>query len=533
MGAIPKFVTSRLASEAVGTPGVDTSGQRIAQTVANVSSKAFDTLNAYAVSEANKHITDFEIQLESIIEKNRQANADKPDQLVMGYKTSAKNLLQSTVKNIGSGLVRQSVSNMGQQVIKKKELGELKYQHNQRVSLATSNIEDSINNLAKTAYQFSKSGKTDQVAELYQKLDGVFIAGDSLLSPEQQRALRELGPQSIAKGEFTGLLESNPAEALSRINSGVFDDIFEPEELRSMKNTAGDALKGFDEKIKIETLSREFAGNTELYSGVVSGEVTLGDLEQMEETPFVNKMKAALIKERPKVNPRQAQKVYTELWDRWNQIKGDLKNNKTDATLEQLVRFQNDALQANIDGVLTDSEVKGFQKQLAPTLFKKISEKDGRVRGIPGISDFQPDTIYEAGYQVLTGWLESAGREDDIKAKAALFQNFITAVGDSKLQNIDEGYDLAQKVIYEQVRQENPRVRMLPNAPNAVMKESGKIDILPGKSQLKAQQKVNTPFQIREDAQGNRARVFYDKNNNPVRIEELDGEGNVTSTRDL
>lgn len=522
MGRIPKFTTQKLASSLVGTPGVDTSGANLARTIAQAADTSFRTTMALTNAQTNKKLTEFELELDNVTQQNRQEFESNPEKLTNSFVQKAQNLLQTSLANETNGAVRQKVNQLGRQRIEQQRINESVYEHNQKVKVAFDTSMSTMNTLGQEAFQRAKRGDYEGAFSQTQRgLDDAITTAGTILPSDKTSELSVIGPKNRATGALLGALESNnPAVVYDLLKREDVAPYLSPKEIKQFREEGRKAVKGYQERVEIEQNIEAFKNNAELYQGILTGQADLSVVEQMPDGHAKDLAKRYIIESRPEKTPQQKARAYTELWDKWAAMKDVIEDKPAKLSLKALVDFQNQALQAEVDGVITSSEAKDFQRTMAPVLFQKVSEADGRVGKSPvsrfiqsifGGAPTPSESSLNAGYKVINGWLNQAKRQDDLPAKARMLSDFITKHGGAKIETDQEAYDLAQKVIDNFVRQENPSIGMLPASPNAVMKESGRVDVLPGQSKLKPEGKIKQAFRVGvHKPTGKRVRVYED-----------------------
>ena len=133
MPKIPEFQRRKLASEVVGTPGIDPSGAQIGQSVAgffnNVTNTAANMLTR--VKEANdqsilaKTTTDLQVSFESAFNEHKEAFSDDPLNQTDKLKERLRKELTTVASGIKSPVVRQSLQRFGEGLVGSKLLKEM------------------------------------------------------------------------------------------------------------------------------------------------------------------------------------------------------------------------------------------------------------------------------------------------------------------------------------------------------------------------------------------------------------------------
>lgn len=527
MPRIPKFTTQRLASSVVGTPGVSNAGAELARDIAQSADVVFRTNIALTKAQTNEKLTQFELDLDELAQQNREENAGNPGNITSAFKEKARNLLNNSLTGVTNGAVRQEVNRLGRNTIQNRQINEQRHEHNQKVSLSFDKTMSTMDAIGREAFNRARRGDVEGAfSQTDPGLQRAFETSADILPADKQEEIRVAGLKNRATGALYGALESdNPAMVMELLKDERVAEQLTAGEIKNFRSRARRATQNLEAKIQLEDRIQTFAQDAEFFRGVILGEKNLADVQALPEGKSRDLAEEYLLVDRPEKSPTEKAKAYTALWTVYQGIKDSIEENPSELSLEQIINFQNDAVQAQIDGVISESKLQTMLGSFAPTLFEKVEETDGRFKSIPVVDFIKknffgkdtriPETSLDAGFQVIDGWLENSGRGEDLQAKAELLDSFVTQHGRLKIENIDEAYDLSQKVIQQFIREEHPELGMLPATPNSVMKETGRVDILPGQSKLKPEAKVKQAFKIGvhtdpQTGEQTRVRVFPD-----------------------
>lgn len=276
MPKIPRYQQRELASSVVGTPGVDTSGAKLAEVAGGVADSALKTFGEMAikrqeaanVAAANKSLIDFDLVLEGAQlehEKNFAGYRGAPTERMRAFKDRAFTLLDEHLTGIDSTPVRQTVQRLGQTYIQQRIAREVQTASQQQAVNAFDDVVSSANTLSIEARKAGRSNDLARFDELFRQADGVRVAAGAVLSPEQQQKLGTDVPKSLATGYLFGLNETDPGKAAEILESDRFKRIFSPDEVKTLIQNAYDAQSQKEKraedllKIKSDATRYQFA----------------------------------------------------------------------------------------------------------------------------------------------------------------------------------------------------------------------------------------------------------------------------------
>jgi hypothetical protein len=160
-------------------------------------------------------------------------------------------------------------------------------------------------------------------------------------------------------------------------------------------------------------------------------------------------MSDAVLKANP-IGADEQNEVYSSLFDRVAALKittkkGEVQVGKTDATLEEVVRLQNDIMKESARGV---TGLKSLVNKITPAVLAKAKQERGKddlgeVNSFLGMGSFQTEA-YDRGYEVIQDYLEKQGQEGNLALKANLLKEFV-----AKADAIPEGVAKDEKLFTE------------------------------------------------------------------------------------
>jgi len=502
MATIPQISRDRLASSLVGTPGFNSSGQNIGQSVAKFGSQvadvAFQALSERKQildqTEALKQASDYEIETYKVFEEHQKQYADDPTDKTQVLQDQLKQNLDTRLSNISSPAVKQAVTRAGYEVMGNTTLKQMAWAHDQEAVKAFNNVTQTINNRAEELNYAGQSGDLGKLDEIMRSMPVIMSSSKGILSAEQQAKLRDLAPKSWANAFILGAMDTNPALAYNLIKKGTFDNyvteegdtvsLLSPEEKQRYVDMASHRVAKVSETAQMNHLTGIMAGHNELMDKYLNSPdgLTAADVNAIRD-PKSRAVFQELYSQAHPMSVQQKYDTYGELWSNFYNLKVDSKKQTAKASLEKLADFQRSVIKARANNIITDEQAETFFKATTPPLNKKADDAFKRQQN-----------SFQEGYQVIDSWLKSAGRDKDVTVKGELMNKFASAyMRDLRTNNVRPVRDVAQLAIREFATQEHPSLGLLPGTPNSIMRGDGtQIKLLPGQTQIRTDKSAPT-----------------------------------------
>lgn len=514
MGKIPVYQRQNLASSAVGTPGVDTSGQQafnsVAESSASIANSAFKMAaqrqESIDKTEALKKASDYELAAFKTLQAHTQEYSSDPTNKTDILKEKLNGQLNDILETTTSPRVKSMIQEAGIEIMGRSAIKEASWAHDQQASLALTNITSTINNRANELYVAGQSGDLNRFSEVMSSLPSVLETSKGILSPEQMLKLKSDAPKSLVNGFIQGAMDQNPAMAAQLLKDGTFDyfgdekkgnlvRVLSPEDKEKYVETAQKRIKNLADTAQYNRLVTTLSGQEDLVNDFVDNKLTMAQINSIDD-PKARETFTKLYTDANPLNAEQRLDAYGELWTRFNGLKINKEKTKAKASLEELVSFQQEVVDARSKNIITDDEAQQF--------FKSVSKpQEGQLQ-----------KRFREGYKIIDKWLESNGRKGDAMAKGRLMNKFASGqMHDLKTNSPRLPREVAQLAIREFASEDSPSLGLLPATPNSLMKGDGtQIHILPGQSSIKADAKAERKdYVVKQDpVSGIRARVYTD-----------------------
>jgi hypothetical protein len=261
MAIIPEFQQQRLASSAVGTPGVDPSAGKVAGQVAEFfggqADKQFEIAtkrdDALAAAEANRRSVEYDIALGELKQTTQSEFSNNPKQGEIEFQNRSLELFNTHLGSSENKKANRLFSIAGQASIGRERKAFSTFRLNQEAVIAKNDLTDANNLLALEA---NKIGKTQHDAAglqaTFDLIDRSTIgleASKLVLAPDQVNEFEKLGPESIMRGNIEGAIDTNPEYALEVLENPnvikIFDDF---DEIVKLEDAALKKIDDFDKK---------------------------------------------------------------------------------------------------------------------------------------------------------------------------------------------------------------------------------------------------------------------------------------------
>jgi hypothetical protein len=232
MPNIPQITRDRLESSAVGTPGIDTSGEKIAQSLAQGSNEVGQAVGEYAINiqqnldqaETNRLAVGYKEDVTNTLEKMKEQYANDPEKITEAYPTYLQNALQNTVKQASNPRVAL-MSGRGEPMFD----GHMIMQANQwAFTQRLQNDKASVLTGANTAVEdagkiVTKDGQTyDQMKQdmlpIFSRIGNLTAGAFASAHPSQAAKFQEDTAKSAYMNIVGKMIDHNPMWALQFLN---------------------------------------------------------------------------------------------------------------------------------------------------------------------------------------------------------------------------------------------------------------------------------------------------------------------------
>lgn len=293
MARINLYNANSLANQAVGTPGVDPTGE----TLMNIGSTITNATNTYIKAEAEKldianniqaevEKIKYESELYRTIEEQKQIkeNIDNPYDYADTVYSTAELAAEEYAKGITNPQVRQRFEQKVATIPASAQKSATKWASDQTVTNTFVSVKEGLDHITMQA-----KNMTD-----LNGFNGCLAQGEALiansvgvLGPEKAYALRQQMRKDIAENFIYSKIEMAPSTVKSYLESGNFDGIYDEKEKLSISKTCETIGKRNIAQQEGASHASTLAYGQNIMSSLSSGKATLSDVNG-----YINQLKS-------------------------------------------------------------------------------------------------------------------------------------------------------------------------------------------------------------------------------------------------
>lgn len=454
MVQIPMITRDKLASSVVGTPELDTSGQKIGQSMAAMGEQVGQAAGEYAIdrqqqidlAETNRLAVNYKMGVVNTFEQLKQQYADQPEKVGPLLMQSMQDQLANTQKQASNPRVNLMVGRGDPYFDTHLVMGSQDWALKQRELVDKTAVVNQANQVADKAEQIGSDPNTPYVVKKYSLLPLFSMAGNltagafASAHPDSAAELQtKIGP-TIMNRAFYGMLQSNPAQALQFTKEPEVQKAFEsnPKELDEMNQKATQRLEGMAKEAKWNQAVQPLIDSPKLISQIASRQVDYNALDAMPEGPLKQQLQKMALDAYPVENGAQRDQAMSKFFADAADIGMNYKHVPSDKTASDLVKFNTELAKAANDGFVTQEQYRTMVSKLSvplrdsmlklhdPNQLNEI-KKSGRFMGMFQHTE-EPDHVvdkYVGGYNVINNWMKAQGKSDDWASKSQAVQKYM------------------------------------------------------------------------------------------------------------
>lgn len=497
MPKIPEFQRRQLASSAVGTPGVDNSGEMIGTSLANSATKAFSAVNT--LQKERQRVQDnvvtakAQMDLQRAVEQStlqhdeEYADFTGPlEERVKVYEEKLRGGYNTILESLPEGAARDDFSLKGQDYVNRAVVRQMGTADRNRALIAHKTTVDSLDLMASDIAQLGAnpgvpfSDKQNAIMEKLSLANNLFVGGH--LTTEDKITLRKATPEMAAKAYASTALLKNPAEVIQMIDSGVFGKNLDPGVASKIKEEAVAALPAFKEKAELMAALSD--GKT--FSGILQ-KIATGDssgaaieLANLPDSKAVRVFREQLYK--TKLNEQNDPLQEGRLHDRFLQLEVDNKTKTAKANALDIVEYMTDLSKTATEG--------GINKRTFNTLLSNAV-----VPFLAKIGDDKPvlANVHATGWQAVNRFFGRDPADPTGKTKEAVevYNDFATILGEQPKITSETTTAALRQALGNYARKINPELAFMVELPDATMRPNGAPQKVGVGSEKKADQRID------------------------------------------
>jgi lysozyme len=328
------------------------------------------------------------------------------------------------------------------------------------------------------------------------------------------------------------LMDSNPELLGQMLDEGAFQSFGEKEKLK-LKDQARARFENQAETDRITRVQGELSLNTGLYQKYRDADLTVADINNLrkegksnpETLDYLETQLTKGINDEDRRDPEVAARLVT------NRKLFRVKDAQADATLEELILFRGEVLDAAGKGFISKAAAATHLQSTSLPLFDKANKE----RGIDDIGEInfwglRGRDFYDEGYETVNSYLNSIQREDDVQLRASMYERFIVEADGIDFEGMSENKRdkelrrITQNIVGQEMASQNPSNRLMPEGSvNGFLDEdAAPINMNPGTASAPVAASLGTEGVLMVDeSTGEQARVWFDDKGEPIKVEQL------------
>ena len=549
MAEISEYQRQNLKSSVVGTAGIDTSMAQavdsVGRNVARVGDAAFDLAvkrkQAKDLAIANESILAMDVDMENTLRNHQEAHRDfegAPSERASIFQSIAEKQVQERARMAPNDEVRRAILDQGMSMIRSRTEREIRAADANQGVIALSKINNAQKISEEEAARVGSDENMDfnakimRLDELLNRSQGTLKASSVVLDPVQAQQLSVESPAGILKAAATGMIAKRPEELLALLGrkgangKSIFEGRLAPAEIEKLKKEATDSLANFKERQQREQLEANFMEVADTFTLAKNGD-SVGALAKTESLPdgaLKTAMRQSILRE-GLTEADRSQKVVdlttkfaTLMADRDRNTKGRGGKKKTNmkASLDELLQFQSEVVEAHALGDITDATRNKYLTEFLPELHSKVKKNSMAIEAMV------PDS--EASWVAKT-WAGITGVTKDPDEAVTIQQDFRRRL----VQGNDFSPAGANKALLgaldEHRRNRFPSSIFLADSVNAVKARNKSLIATGVQGQTGADVTAKIPGVARTaigtDSEGNKFKVYFDSQNKEIKREKM------------
>lgn len=498
MPAIPRFERQKLASSLVGTPGIDTSGLQIAESIGGVANTALQVFGKQAIEKkniqdqalANKTLVDFDVELEKAYIDHQKTYKSDPLNKTDFLKDNAQNLLDQFAGGVQDPVVRSSVERAGYARIGEKMIGAAKWADQQSTQNTIDATTATNDILANEAYIAGMNNNQERAAEVLKSAEANIASAKLVLGEKDSKVLRK----NVAQGYITGLMEQHPEQLKKLLDSGAFKNVLEPEEVKKLKTDAVAQVQKARETAETNYFADNIASYPVQWEKLKTNTLTYSEIEKIDDPIIQKEMKEMWLKGQP-FTPEDRRDKFMDLYGQTLElIKGQGTAAYTKGSLQDVIKLQGKILASAREGSISGDDASSLLKRFAVPTSKALKKADDWFGMFNGLTE-----PYKRAYNGVTADAKKYNLTPSTQASILVeFDTQLSKLAENPDKPTAAETDLAYKTAYQEIiRKVNPSLLKASELPNAVGSQTeGVQPISDGKPKVKADRSITPPAPV-------------------------------------
>lgn len=553
MPEIPEYQRQNLKSSVVGTPGADFSTGNALDSIAQSTGQVSDAAYSLAVKRkeakdsavANESILSMDVEMENTWRAHQESMRNfegDPKERASIFQQQAEKQVYERARLAPNEQVRRALMENGARMVQSRTLREIEAADKNQGVIAYTKVNSALKLAGEEAARtgadenMSFGDKLKRVKTLLDSMEGPegsITAAEKVLNPAQVQELRVEAPASIMRAAATGMLAKKPEELLAILNmkdkkgKTVFDGKMKPEEIEKLRKEATDSVLNFKARKEREEVEAHLTQVSGAFDLAKKGDNVgaLAMTEAMADSPLKNSMRQSILREGITEADRTDKvfdlmnKFETFMADRSANTKGEGAKKKVNmkTSLDELVAFQAEVIEAHATGDITDAKRNQYLTEFLPELQKKVRQNAMSIQA--AVPDSQPSILVKAWggiKQIAKDPAVAVTIHEDFRRRLTVGNDFSpNGVNKALIASLDEHR-----------RSRFPKSIFLAGSVNAVLDRDKSIVAtgIEGRTETPVSGKVPPATNVRigtDPATQKKYRVTFDANNKEIKRELL------------
>lgn len=488
MVAIPQIYRDKIASSAVGTPGVDTSGQQIGESIAQNAGESSQTLFQIPIEKQNLRnegeyaslMVQHSQNIMAAAEKIKQQDASNPDAMTGHLSQAINDSLDSVSKQASNPFVKLMVQrgDPAAQMWAMRQINQDAFEQGYKNTVA--HAATTIDGLSQKASQIGNDlnqSPDDMVKSLAPLVHTIGQLHTSIATSAHADLADEAtnkGMMSVMKGLLDSTMQSQPVKAAQLLQNPEVTKYFTPDEIKKYQGDANNAINEFPKRMMTQQIQQDLSIHPQWVTAAMTGQMTYAqiDRQQRMDTEGLHKntynyLKDIVLGAGRETDIKDAAAQKSQIIDDASKLGFRMKDDPTDlaetasdkkaqmsSNVRDLYKLQDEILDGQRRGVLSKDEantlygklyvplVAATMKNHDPNAFEKMGQDMQSFWS--GKSDY-PSKVndFNGAYHVIENYLSLSGGQKMIQdfggkyeAKSQIYQNYFKALDDTKGKNM-------------------------------------------------------------------------------------------------
>lgn len=488
MVQIPQITRDKIASSAVGTPGVDTSGQQIGQavqrTAENVAGEAFQAAIVKRQSmdeiQTNQIMTAAKLKMVGDFEQHKVDFARNPSEGSPVFMKQMQDTMDAAAQSAPNARVKLAVQKgdpffQGRLMMMQGAWAsqqEFKNTINYGIQATTALGEKAAEVGANTA--LSVDEKRQAMLPLVSALGNVTNSIRASRRPDLADEFAIKGMKSLYQGLVQKTINAQPEQTLELLKDPHMKEFFKQKELDAFTKGALESATGLKAQANWRQQANDLVSQPDLVHSVVSGKMGWGDIDQAQKNdpnpdkPIYGLLKSMATKQYPDESTREQENLKVQLYDEAHQLGVGIKGKTPSGNVKDLLKFSDDLISAKTRGIINNQTFNSMYTKIAsplvgsvlathdPNWLESLSKMPQSIWNKLAGSAESDVSKYNKGYAAIDGYLTAQGIDKSsafFKTKSALLDQFFkeadVKIGNPEYHTPDGKLYTAQDVAHD------------------------------------------------------------------------------------